>query len=496
MKTILILFIFFVSIASVSSQTIKEDFDFDIYGQIRDVAIRNNIVAIAGGTGIQVGNKLYSSIAVSIKKDGKWTQLPRTIERNGNQDTLLANGQIKVRIDSKGNIWVTGVSLFKFDGTKWTEYLIDDEFKGRRRFQHFLLDKNDKIYLTSDAERYKTDSIRFSEIHSFDNNQFKSILKYDDDTKLSMNQGFTRVRPFVELQDSSILLAHNTIVLEDERVVDLTQIVNDGSINQHLITAPDGVKLALKSITDIIQDKDGTIWFGLFLGMKNLEENCCTGITRTTDFINYYPLTKEAGMPHYSPNQPYSINALKELPNGDILFMTNQNDLTLFRHNYDSKSVSRIHWIDIMKNAVMIKKSSKNPNYPQEWYENVLSVLNSNQAKNTSHSPFQLIATTEDGTMYLVFNDYLLEIPIESITSVPQLNTSSVLYPNPSIEFVKVESSKEISYVTITNVLGQRIVLENIGNGSYSTTNVPSGFYNLLVTYTDNSIESHSFIRK
>ncbi|MCU0470464.1 MAG: hypothetical protein MUF58_17890, partial [Arcicella sp.] len=322
-----------------------------------------------------------------VKKDGKWTQLPRTIERNGNHDTLLSNGQIKVGIDSKGNIWVTGNSLFKFDGTKWTEYFINDQFHGRRRYQHIVIDQNDKIYVTSDAHKTKTDSIVFSAIHSFENDTFKTLLMYDDDAKLSMNQGFTRVRPFVELKDGSVLLGHNAFKLEDESFVDLTQIMRDGTINQHLISAPDGVKLASKSIPDIIQDKDGEIWFGLFLGMKNLEENCCTGITRTTDFINYYPLTKEAGMPHYSPNQPYSINALKELPNGDILFMTNQNDLTLFRHNYDSKSVSRIHWIDIMKNAVMIKKSSKNPNYPQEWYENVLSVLNSNQAKNTSHSP-------------------------------------------------------------------------------------------------------------
>jgi len=176
-----------LSLYEVQSQVINEDFNFEINGIIRAIAIRNNIVAVAGGTGLKVGTKYGTSIFVSVLQNGVWTNLPRTIERNDNQDTLYSKGNMSISIDSKGHIWVTGESLFEFDGVKWTEFFIDDEYhgnginahrnNGNRGYRLLTIDKNDKIYVTSSVRLFEADTVQFSEIHSFENNECKSLIK-------------------------------------------------------------------------------------------------------------------------------------------------------------------------------------------------------------------------------------------------------------------------------------------------------------------------------
>ncbi|GEM_PF-6902652 len=81
-------------------------------------------------------------------------------------------------------------------------------------------------------------------------------------------------------------------------------------------------------------------------------------------------------------------------------------------------------------------------------------------------------------------------MPIESITSVKaDAQTSSLVYPNPSNDYVQVNTSKDIVSMYVTNVLGQRVELPNSGKGNYSTLKVAPGYYNLIVMYKDNSIE-------
>jgi len=502
MKALCMLFCLFITINSLYSQNIREDFDFGM-NYLRGIAVKNNMVAVVGTNTILLDNKLFSRTTVSLFKDGKWVNLPTTIERNGVQDSLsLYGATAKVAIDNEGNIWITGRSLLMFDGKGWNEFYIQDEYHGKRLYRNIVIDQNNRIYFTSSVSIIENNKqlVGFSEIHSFEKSKFKSIVKKDESGYFQMVNTYNNSHPFVVLKDNSVLLMHKSHFEPNiAKYVDLTQIKNDGTIHQHYVVPPDSSRFSDKTVQSIHQDRDGIIWLPIQTGSGEKRE-CCRGVTRTSDFINYQPLTNEVGLPYFFPNQNVPVHGMTELENGDILFVLSYGNLFVVKYDYETKTLTKLRWQDLLKNSTLIKKSSQNPNYPHEWYEEVLAYLSrvdeTGEKPDGNLSAFHSIHSSSNGMVYIAFVDFVLEIPIESITSVPQLNTNSVLYPNPSNELVTIRSSKEISYVTVTNVLGQRIVLQEIGNGSYSMTNVPSGFYNLLVTYTDNSIESHPFIKQ
>ncbi|GEM_PF-7030673 len=99
MKTIIFIIVLLVSLNYIHSQVIKEVLDFDIFGGIRGMTIKNKTVVVVGGIGIREGDKLYTSILVSLNKDGKWTKLPNLIERNGKTDSMNSNGVMESEVD-------------------------------------------------------------------------------------------------------------------------------------------------------------------------------------------------------------------------------------------------------------------------------------------------------------------------------------------------------------------------------------------------------------
>lgn len=506
MKTIIIIIFLFVY-AVVTAQV--SDFHFNT-GFITDMTIKNGTVAVLGGRTVFVSppNNTKNLATVSIKKNGVWQNLPTTIERDGKLDSFYIWAHSKIQIDSKNNLWVTGLNgLYKYDGSKWSEFFIDDEFKEDRRYNFFLITKQDKFYLTTSVRRKPKEPIEFSELLTISSDTLMLVEKREYSNDYSTNAWPVKNNNFIELMDGSVLLAHDRNERPPNDYYDISKFNPDGSIDSFKMITFDNIA-SQKTPTTVYQHSDGTIWFSHHSGSygKLLDDGslqtylCCSGVAFTNDLENWSFLGRVNGFPVDTDEQetPYSTYTIAGFPNGDMLIATFLNRLSFHYLRNSNKLVRKIDNDELYKNALLIPAND----YPiwQQFYHNIVDTLRRDLAEQAGYiGNFQSIHFDNEGTMYLNFLGFLLEIPTSNITSVEAgvaVTDALRVFPNPAETSIRIEGTKEIRSVTATNILGSEVMLNLKGNNTFSISNLSTGLYTLLIQHSDNSISRSIFIKK
>ena len=497
MKTILqaVLFSLFIC-CSANAQV--SDFHFNT-GGIQDITVKNGIVAVLGSYGYVDsinGKYAYKSFSsVGIKKDGNWQNLPKTIIRNNVFDSIQFSFPNKIQIDSKNNIWITGKKgIYRFDGNQWNEFYIDDEYKDDRIYQLLLVDKRDNVYLTSFVDKRPIEPIKFSELIKFENGEFIVIQKQFNPELYSPLSRFQKSNNFLELLDSSVILGHR---LNEE--FDITKIDKNRSISNYKIDTYPYVSTEL-SLSKVIQHSDGTIWFASIEGGEIINGEyhamCCWGVYYTNNLLEYFSLSKMNGYP--IGNFPNPCVGIAEIPNGNLLIATSDTVIKFHVLNNSNQLMKSIDNKEFFKNAIVVPPNA-NP-YFENYYKNLVDSLQQGlifDQKNNSY--FQSINFDTEGTIYLNFSGFLLEIPASNITSVDagvEVTDALRVFPNPAENSIRIDGTKEIRSVTATNILGSEVLLSSKGNNTFGISNLSTGMYTLVIQHIDNSISRTMFIKK
>jgi hypothetical protein len=484
------------------------DFHFNT-GGIQDITVKNGIMAVLGGNTIwDATTGKYRNIAtISVKMNGVWQNLNNTIIRNGKKDSIFISAHSKIQIDSKNNLWFTGQNgLYKFTGSEWSEFFINDEYKLDRRYDLFYISKNDRFFISTSYTKKPKEPIEFSELLTFSNDSLLILEKRNQQVAFLTNAWPVKNNNFFELKDGSIVLAHNpNEKFNTDSVLihyDITKINQDWTMEHYTMLAFDSI-ISQKTPTTVFQHSDGTIWFshygatyGKWVDGTIENYDCCTGVAYTNDFINYDYLGKDNGFP--GGEIPYATYTISEMPDGNLIVASLLKKLTFhFVNNYD-KSVRTINNEIMLQNALLIR----NNDHPSlmDFHSNILDTLRRNLVEQAGYiGNIQSIHFDTKGTMYINFLGYLLEIPVSNITSVQsgvEVSDAMRVYPNPAENSIRIDGTKEIRTVTASNTLGNEVTLKTKGNNSFEVSHLRPGFYTLQITNNDNSISRSIFIKK
>ena len=82
------------------------------------------------------------------------------------------------------------------------------------------------------------------------------------------------------------------------------------------------------------------------------------------------------------------------------------------------------------------------------------------------------------------------------ITGIEEKTTTRFsVYPNPAVDFINIDSDKEIANVSVTNLTGNLLILKN-NMTTVDVRNLNTGIYILTVTFADGSNSVRKIIKK
>lgn len=212
----------------------------------------------------------------------QWNVIPLLIKnQNGNNDTIKIESHTGkcLAFDLQGNIWLCAkLGLYKYNGTDWLKYSIDDEYADRREFKNVVFAPNGTAYVTAEYpkvlfydEKTKIIDKYTSVLMKFDGSTFSTI-----DTTEGGLSGLG--------SDGGILLLKNGKLLvhvyrpgvpqlyENNLYVYDTDNGNSKTIqtlyNPHALDKADKFKFSV-FVNDIFEDKTGNVWFALYGGLQD-----------------------------------------------------------------------------------------------------------------------------------------------------------------------------------------------------------------------------------
>ena len=83
------------------------------------------------------------------------------------------------------------------------------------------------------------------------------------------------------------------------------------------------------------------------------------------------------------------------------------------------------------------------------------------------------------------------------VTAIDDVTCALQVYPNPCTEYVTVEASQEIAYVSIIDMQGAKTVLEIGANAqSIEVATLQAGVYTMHIVFADGTTKTTRFVKK
>lgn len=95
-----------------------------------------------------IPNQSGKSQYMTLKKysNGKIIDIPLNIEINGNLEQFKVSAREVLSYDSKGNLYLLGDGIYKYDGNSWSVYRISDEFEKFRDYINIVVSNDDNLW--------------------------------------------------------------------------------------------------------------------------------------------------------------------------------------------------------------------------------------------------------------------------------------------------------------------------------------------------------------
>ncbi len=223
----------------------------------------NGETAVLGFTEDIPGEYLLGQVILST--DFETVQLPNKIETEFGTSQMLITTQSRTLFDSNNNIWVSGLSLYKYSQDKLEEFFINDKFRAYRKFTQFCVDKFNNIW--SATAVFKQDSFNFSELYKFDGKNFTFIQKSESPWGFSGIK--SNIGTLIALPNGNIL-TQRVFVYTEKEVIDSTTkdlyIYNQQGTVESSIKLINSFKLPFDSfnrrINFIYPENSAKFWLG------------------------------------------------------------------------------------------------------------------------------------------------------------------------------------------------------------------------------------------
>lgn len=449
--------------------------------------------------------------------DGKmWSTIPLYLKsKNGSDDTIKVDYDTgrRVAFDNQGSIWLCAqLGLYKYDGTTWIKYSLNDEYADRRKFTNITFAPNGVAYVTAEYPKlyYYDGNTRIIDKYT------TTLMKFDGatfsivDTTEGGLSGLASDGGFHLLKNGKLLvhiyysgvpqLFENNLYVYDTHIGDSKLIQT--LYNPHSLSNSGKFKSSVY-VNNIFEDKDGNIWFSLGGGLQDDEgavvwrNDNSWEVVKVPMRYNYFRPNKSGDSIYYPISSIQQDNLNQLWIGGAVVLNKISPDLTL-------RQFDKMDFLDNLTIFTIARKSSPSF-FAVDSIVKYLSDITCNCLVN-NYSPMHpaivsRMETTEDGSLWYII-DGLGAVRYKPVqTSVEEGDGNNLFVIHSSGEFsddrvinITLNDPLPIEGVALYNLNGHRVYSENFGASKEKQfevmlplNNIAAGVYIVSINLKDKS---------
>lgn len=451
----------------------------------QSMEIRENKVYVLGSTTLDALD--YQLPHIYIKVDTGFYEIPNTYFDNGILDTVKFSLGGTIKLDSKGNLWVSGYQkLYKYDGNNWSYFSINDTFNHNRSYRDLVVDKFDNIWFLTRTKGISKVTAGISELVRFDGNKFDIVIQRNDFAGFA-TKSYNFRSSFTALSDGRIVAQIIPLPMDSEKYpTDVLIVDQDFSITFSQSKTLDYPQIENSSITKI-QEVSDTSFYALFgfviVGSINEETGnqmfgrWAEGIAYVTHDTNWLPLDFSYGIPNFNQKRAQSMKTMCKLPNGDLLAISVKEAFTVGQNHQFTKK----NWREVLHNATIYGTSS---NYSKSFplYDSIMASMF--EDKSIRWNAFINEVGIANETLYLLGEQILFEVPLINVTSTNDDRyakkgiTSDLLFVRNEITLNDIHN-EEVTY-DIYDLQGVKVLSGTTNSGTIKCAHLVNGYYTLV----------------
>lgn len=480
MKTHLLLFFLSLFPISLLSQTIATD-NFNTWTYLTAMDKYNDKIAVLGYVATMT---LEAFPTFNYFENGSITPIKNTIIRNGKQDTLRMSQRSKICFDKNGTLFYTDAHLYKYNGTDWEEFSIDDSLKSNRKFGSIVVDVENNLWITTTVSGTPTWSKGYSELYRFKDGNFELAFRLrNSNVFYSVNQNIF-AQSLTALSDGTILVQIDNIRADSSEFTGDVVIV-DQKFTRTFLKSKSSSNEQIPPINRIQEIDNNQLCFLFnkrYLGFDDAENACCSGVSIfNTLSSNWIVFDESNNLQNYSKNFPPSfVDRVPITENEDVVF-SNHYLYSLKNNN----QLTNIHWKNILSYATIYKIIGFQK---EEYFRDVLIPELLKPISNEPEIPSIVKAfRTSDDKIIILANNYMMTIPISVVTSVNEVSKTeneTYLITDNILRFN--DNQHVFTEYTVFDVLGGSVTKGKIEQ-QISISHLPAGVYVLRLSGTTKS---------
>lgn len=485
-----IIILFPLKLISLNVEIIDNHFDMGFY----EITRYQNKIAVLGVKENLPG--YFGKFGVAVYDNGEWSELPMEIIEGTSKAYILGSPSSMINIDSSGNIWVSGFQMYKYSEGKWHQYAVDDGDWEYRRYEQFVVDKNNNLWVTTTVNNKETKA-QYSEMYKFDGKEFELVLKFDMPFSFTRRSAGVSARgsAIAALPDGRIVVQRTIDSREDDykngNTDDIYFINQDKSYERVKLLTPSGEEFneCNKSISQIYPENN-KIWFSLSERRWGLsgEYQCCSGLSLYDD-SEWKIFDEDNGFEKKVTGNYKPVYRMCKID--EDYFLIGHRELYILDKDYQLKKRS---WEDILNNDCKLYVSRTL--YDGELGIEYLRGLYLHDSILTNRAKIGGMVTSNSGEIWLQLNIGILVFNKQIITSVNGNNignNSTNIYPNPATNRIFIGAELISNKYQIVNNLGETVKEGTGMNNWIDISDLPAGMY--IVRLYNNSKREYENIK-
>ncbi len=431
-----------------------------------------------------------------INQNGDFQEIEMKYLENDTLKDIYIEASSSVIANSKGEIYFNGDYIYKYSNNQWEKLDIGYSKNTLSRIQSIMIDSKDNLWVT------------------FYTNEKAYLVKYNSSTKVifevknnqfAFTEGDGNKTNMVELSNGLIAIHKLWSVNEENYKNEVNEVNNDlwlinqeGEIVNKLslelscsfpyykdfnMSSPTSLN---KALTDIYENSRNEVYFStkssritkIDEGNNLIYYPCCQGLsTYNLNSEQWFIFNKVNRLPDdLMENAPYEMNnpiySVIELSDGRMMFTGGQGFYIVNKDN----NIVEVDNQMLLSNGKMIVIGDDM--YSEEMFNIRIGRLFGQNINSGLEEGFSRIQKSDNGDLFF-FNPYGIFIVNENnflVSDVKQEDEMFLIYPNPSVDNIKINGVALNSNYKLLNIFGET-VLTGIYTGSINVSNLSTGSY-------------------
>lgn len=164
----------------------------------------------------------------------------------------------------------------------------------------------------------------------------------------------------------------------------------------------------------------------------------------------------------------------------------------VFQNHAGTGNVAGVYMISTSNGSTITR-------WPATGLRGVIELGNGNVLYTNDSGLYKIDTTTNTSNSLLTATgyQYMTKATISSLGVKDVLKVSSKIYPNPTVDFIQLDSSENIDKVNVFTIEGRLILSQDVHSNSYKldVRNLSSGNY-IISLESKNKVSRHKFIKK